>query len=188
MRTLGTPRYGGASEAGGEGSAVGPSSPELRGAGVIEGAIVGKGRCRQTGTLGFGVGVGIGVGFGLGVGASVGRGSGGTRGSGKWGSPAAESACERFQSGPYGCALAPGEAETTGATDCRFCSVAWPITRLPIRSPIATEINSTAAPAANKMVGNRLDGCTPRYYTRASGRTTSSLAARARRSLGLPMR
>ena len=52
--------------------------------------------------LGFGVGVGTGVGLGVGVGASVGKGWGGMRGSGNPGSPAAESAWERFQSGPYG--------------------------------------------------------------------------------------
>lgn len=52
------------------------------------------------GTLGFGVAVGVDVGRGLGVGGKVGSGCGGTLGSGKRGSPAAESACDRFQSGP----------------------------------------------------------------------------------------
>ena len=71
-------------------------SPE----GCSDGAKVGSGFWRQIGMSGFGVGVGTGVGRGFGVGASVGSGLGGTRGSGKRGSPAAESACERFQSGP----------------------------------------------------------------------------------------
>ncbi|HEY1867145.1 MAG TPA: hypothetical protein VGG70_02545, partial [Candidatus Cybelea sp.] len=63
--------------------------------------MVGKGFCRQIGILGFGVGVAgtTGLGLGFGVGGSVGSGWGGTRGSGKCGSPEAESACERFQSG-----------------------------------------------------------------------------------------
>jgi hypothetical protein len=50
--------------------------------------------------FGFSVRVGSGVGVGFGVGSGVGNGFGGTRGSGKFGSPAAASAFERFQSGP----------------------------------------------------------------------------------------
>lgn len=98
---------------------------ELSDAGVSDGAAVGNGDWRQIGMFGFGVGVGTGVGRGLGVGGRVGSGCGGTRGSGKRGSTAAESACERFQSGPYGCWVAPGEAvAATGTTDCSCCSVA----------------------------------------------------------------
>lgn len=52
----------------------------------------------QIGRFGFGVHFGLGV--GLAVGSGVGSGFGGTRGSGKPGSPAAESVCDRFQSGP----------------------------------------------------------------------------------------
>ena len=64
--------------------------------------MVGSGFCRQIGMFGFGVGVRTGatVGRGDGDGGGVGSAVGGTRGSGKRGSPAAESACERFQSGP----------------------------------------------------------------------------------------
>jgi hypothetical protein len=62
-----------------------------------KGDCVGSGFCRQTGRLGFSVGVGettgAGVaGLGFGVGNGVGSGWGGTRGSGKRGSPPAESA------------------------------------------------------------------------------------------------
>ena len=71
-------------------------SPE----GSSDGVKVGSGCWRQIGMFGFGVGVGTGVGRGLGVGGGVGSGLGGTRGSGKRGSAAAESDCERFQSGP----------------------------------------------------------------------------------------
>jgi hypothetical protein len=93
--------------------------------GGVEGGTVGSGCCRQIGMFGLGVGVGFGVGLGFGGGARVGSGCGGTRGSGKRGSLAAESACERFQSGPYGCAEAFGEALTEiGPTDCNVCSVA----------------------------------------------------------------
>jgi hypothetical protein len=68
------------------------------------GVSVGNGFCRQTGRLGFSVGVGTitgaGVaGLGLGVGNGVGSGWGGTRGSGKRGSPPAESAWE-WRPGP----------------------------------------------------------------------------------------
>src|SRR5580704_19462575 len=109
--------------------------------------------------FGFGVGVGTGVGRGFGVGNGVGSGWGGTRGSGKCGSPAAESDCERFQSGPYACGEPFGDGLTEiGPTDCSVCSVACPITRSPMRSPIATAISSTAAPAASRMVGSLLDG------------------------------
>lgn len=152
--------------------------------------MVGNGRWRQMGMFGFGVGVGMGVGVGFGVGANVGSGTGGTRGSGKCGSPAAESAWDRFQSGPYDCGVAFGAGVTAcGITDCSVCSVAWPITRFPMRSPSATATRSTMAPAARTMVANRVEGCMARNdYTRANGRMTSSLAARARRSLGFPIK
>src|SRR5579871_3354576 len=100
MRTLRTPLQGkGEAAAAGE-PGVPDGSSVAGGVGAADGSTVGSGFCRQIGTLGFGVGVGTGVGRGLGVGSGVGSGCGGTRGSGKCGSPAAESACERFQSGP----------------------------------------------------------------------------------------
>jgi hypothetical protein len=34
------------------------------------------------------------------------------------------------------------------------------MTRLPIRSPIATAISSTAAPAISRIVGKRVEVCT----------------------------
>jgi hypothetical protein len=121
--------------------------------GCSDGANVGSGFWRQIGISGFGVGVGTGVGRGLGVGGSVGSGFGGTRGSGKRGSPAAESACERFQSGPYAWGDEFGDGDTaTGTTDCSCCSVACPMTRLPIRSPIATAASNTTAPMARTIV------------------------------------
>ncbi len=119
---------------------------------------VGSGFWRQIGILGFGVGV-AGNGGGsvaFGVGGRVGSGFGGTRGSGKRGSAAAESDCERFQSGPYGCgeASAP-DGSGVGRTDCSCCcSVACCITRSPMRCPTATAISRMAAPAARTIVGN----------------------------------
>ena len=89
----------------GYGGALAPvDGPGEPGAGLssgrAEGRNVGSGCCRQIGMFGFGVGVSSGVGEWVGAGSGVGSGCGGTRGSGKRGSPAAERACERFQSGP----------------------------------------------------------------------------------------
>ena len=56
------------------------------------------------------------MGVSFGVGNGVGSGCGGTRGSGKRGSLAADSASERFQSGPNGPAdsVAAGDADRRG--------------------------------------------------------------------------
>jgi hypothetical protein len=119
MRTLGTPLYGGATLAPGDPCAA-PGEGDVEGSstGALVGAAVGRGFWRQIGTLGFGVGVGTGVGRGFGVGRGVGSGWGGTRGSGKRGSPAADSAWERFQSGPYAWGAPFGDGLTEiGPTD-----------------------------------------------------------------------
>lgn len=105
-------------------------SPGLGDAEAVAGAAgvaVGSGRWRQMGMFGFGVGVAgtYGVGVSFGVGNGVGNGCGGTRGSGKRGSLAADSASERFQSGPNGPAdsVAAGDA-AVAVTDCSPCPVA----------------------------------------------------------------
>ncbi|MBV8489680.1 MAG: hypothetical protein JO199_04045 [Candidatus Eremiobacteraeota bacterium] len=67
--------------------------------GVATGVAVGSGCWRQIGTFGLGVGVAA-TGGAVGWGNGVGSGRGGTRGSGKRGSGAAESASDRVQFGP----------------------------------------------------------------------------------------
>lgn len=133
---------------------------------------MGSGALRlQIGTLRFGVGVGSGLivgimsgrGVNLGGGKGVGSGAGGTRGSGKPGSGAAAMTSVRFQSGPYGAALALGDAgvTVTGAMLCNRFSVTWPMTRSPARSPIAMAATKTTMPSDITIVANRFDGsCT----------------------------
>ena len=106
---------------------------------------------------------------------------GGTRGSGKCGSPAAESACERFQSGPYGW----GDAFGDGLTDFRRHRLQRLLGRL------ADDAISHALADGDR--DQQHGGAQPRGDQSAAScarerRTTSSLAARARRSLGLPIR
>ena len=77
----------------------------------------------------FGLTVGVaettGLDVGFGVGSGVGSGWGGTRGSGKRGSAAAESACDRFQFGPYGCGdVSAPDGSGVGMIDCNCCSEA----------------------------------------------------------------
>jgi hypothetical protein len=164
MRTLGTPNayvsLGGGAGGGEFAGATGELVPD----GALVGPNVGNGRWRQIGTFGLSVGVATGTGVGrggngFGVGRGVGSGSGGTRGSGNRGSPAVDSAWARFQSGPYGRGVASGAGVTAcGITDCKVCSVAWPMTRFPKCSPTATATSKTSAPTASKRAGSLFDG------------------------------
>jgi hypothetical protein len=163
------------------------------GEGLGEGRPLGGGVWSQIGIFGFGVHVGEGI--GVGVCGSVGSGLGGTRGSGNRGSAAAASACVRFQSGPYAPVVGAGTGVMNGVCPSEPPFAASTMTRSPIRSPRRMAARRTKTPAARTAVTKRFDESMGRlpFYEPVRGSlighagTTSSFAARARRSVGWPI-